>query len=31
MGRIRRTGDLGFRLGTGAFALVLVLIACAIG
>ena len=30
-GRIRRTGDLGFRLGTGAFALVLVLIVCAIG
>jgi phosphate transport system permease protein len=26
-----RTGDLGFRLGTGAFALVLVLIVCAIG
>jgi phosphate transport system permease protein len=30
-GRTRRTGDLGFRLGTGAFALVLVLIVCAIG
>lgn len=26
-----RTGDLGFRLGTGAFAFVLVLIVCAIG
>jgi phosphate transport system permease protein len=26
-----RTGDLGFRLGTGAFALVLVVIVCAIG
>jgi phosphate transport system permease protein len=26
-----RTGDLGFRLGTGAFALVLVLIVCVIG
>jgi phosphate transport system permease protein len=30
-GRTRRSGDLGFRLGTGAFALVLVLIVCAIG
>jgi phosphate transport system permease protein len=29
--RTRRAGDLGFRLGTGAFALVLVLIVCAIG
>jgi phosphate transport system permease protein len=29
--RAGRAGDLGFRLGTGAFALVLVLIVCAIG
>jgi phosphate transport system permease protein len=29
--RTARAGDLGFRLGTGAFALVLVLIVCAIG
>ena len=29
--RTVRAGDLGFRLGTGAFALVLVLIVCAIG
>jgi phosphate transport system permease protein len=31
MARSAKTGDLGFRLGTGAFALVLVLIVCAIG
>jgi phosphate transport system permease protein len=31
MARARGAGDLGFRLGTGAFALVLVLIVCAIG
>ena len=31
MGRSGKTGDLGFRLGTGVFALVLVLIVCAIG
>src|SRR6478736_2742193 len=30
-GRGGKTGDLGFRVGTGAFALVLVLIVCAIG
>jgi phosphate transport system permease protein len=30
-GRGGKTGDLGFRMGTGAFALVLVLIVCAIG
>src|SRR4249919_3400351 len=30
-GRAGKTGDLGFRMGTGAFALVLVLIVCAIG
>ena len=30
-GRAGKTGDLGFRIGTGAFALVLVLIVCAIG
>jgi phosphate transport system permease protein len=31
VGRSGKTGDLGFRLGTGVFALVLVLIVCAIG
>src|SRR6266853_266938 len=30
-GTPRRAGDLGFRMGTGAFALVLVVIVCAIG
>src|SRR3954469_22502500 len=30
-GKRGKTGDLGFRVGTGAFALVLVLIVCAIG